>query len=279
MQIFALIPVFFIPISALQIPPLLAPFYEPYLQANSLLISNETLTPNSHDLLRRDGGCPANYDSCSTLGAANGGACCTAGSVCTFDGGRNIACCPIGAKCTGQLSIATATTTAAGLTLGSATTTSPGGFIFGTTTTPSSTTPTTTGSASLVSNPYFPFPYIPTTYANSVACNSAFSACQANFAACTNDLVGDRFGVTVVAPGGGGVTVAPTATNLGSMSAASICSSLSQEACYGIQSSNCPPFGPATNGGFGVPTNAAPRPTLMAGMMAGLGLGIAGQML
>jgi hypothetical protein len=89
--------------------------------------------------------------------------------------------------------------------------------------------------------------------------------------------------VTVIAPAGG-VTVAPTAQNLGSASATSICSSLSAQACYNIQSSNCAQFGTGTGGSFIISGSSglAARATVgcfaAAGMMAGVGLGIAGGM-
>lgn len=145
---------------------------------------------------------------------------------------------------------------------------------------------TITGTASYVSNSYFPFPYIPQTYINSAACNSAYSVCQENYAACTNDLQGSSFGVTIVAPNGAGVTVAPTAQNLGVASATSICSSLSAEACYNIGTGSCAIFGTATTTGgtfvVGTTSNPAARPTVgcmaAAGVMAGLGLGIAGHL-
>lgn len=265
-----------LPASALQIPPIIADFYAPL----DALLLNETSIPQdqSHDLLKRDGNCPADHNSCSTLAKADAGACCTAGTFCTTDHAKNIACCPSGATCTGTV------------TLGAAGTASGGGLVFGATTTsniPAMTTgsTTTTGTASYVQNAYFPFPYIPTTYVNSAACNTAFSACQSNYAACTNDLMGNSFGVTVVAPNGGGVTVAPTMANVGAASATSICSSLSAEACYNIQSGNCAQFGSGTTSGGSFivadQTGAGARPTMgcmaAAGVMAGLGL--AGQIL
>jgi hypothetical protein len=99
-------------------------------------------------------------------------------------------------------------------------------------------------------------------------------------------LEGSTFGVTIVVPDGAGVTVSPTAQNLGSASASSICSSLSSVACFDIQSASCAVFGTATTttgGTFIVGTsNPAARPTVggmaAAGMAAGLGLGIAGQL-
>jgi hypothetical protein len=270
-----------LPISALQIPSILAPFYEPHLD-DSVLISNETIIPpTENELRKRDGNCPINYNSCSTLAKADAGACCTAGSICTLDHARNIACCPIGATCTGTIQIATGT---------AASTTGTGGssVIFGASTTASTTTVTSTntvatamitGTVSYVPNAYFPFPYIPTTYANSAACNSAYSDCQTNYAACTVDLQGGSGnGVTIVAPGGG-ITVAATSINLGVASATSICSSLSSAACYGLIPQNCPQFGTAFI--VSTTTNGMPRQTvgcLGKVVWAGVGLGIAGQM-
>ena len=78
-----------------------------------------------------------------------------------------------------------------------------------------------------------------------------------------------------------------TVTDLGVTSATSICSSLSSEACYGLQSDLCAQFGTATTTStvfvFGTTKNAAARPTVggmaAAGVMAGVvGLGIARQM-
>jgi len=88
--------------------------------------------------------------------------------------------------------------------------------------------------------------------------------------------------VTIVAPDGGGVTVAPTATSLGTASATSICSSLSAQACFNLQSSNCAAFGTATSGQFIVATGTnAARAMVTAGPLlaaAGLGLGVLGHL-
>ncbi|TVY48279.1 hypothetical protein LOCC1_G001434 [Lachnellula occidentalis] len=280
----ALATLFLLPISALQIPSLFASFYEPHTE--SLNLSNETLISSeneSHDLLKRDGSCPANFDSCTTLNAKYGGACCTAGSVCTTDRAKNIACCPTGATCTGTIAAATAaSTTGAG-----------GAAVLGggtATTTGSSSSASITGAASYPSNAYFPFPYIATSYSNSAACNTAFQACQTNYAACTADLqggVGSNFAVTIIAPSGAGVTVSPSVQSLGSASATSICSSLSSAACFNIQSSNCAQFGSGQGGSFVISSTAGKngagraRQTVgcmaAAGVVAGMGLGIAGQ--
>ena len=186
-------------------------------------------------------------------------------------------CCPTGAKCTGTVSSGIASLGSA-----AATTTSSSG--------PPPTTAaatSTTGTASIFSNTYFPFPYVPQTYINSAACNSAYLACQSNYAACTHDLQQNSFGVTIVAPNGAGTTVAPTAAqSLPAAAATSICSSLSSVACYDIQSDDCAAFGTATSTGgdfiVGMTSNPAARPTVgcmvAVGVVAGVGLGIAGQL-
>lgn len=79
----------------------------------------------------------------------------------------------------------------------------------------------------------------------------------------------------MVAPNGGGVTLAPTAQNLGPASATSICSSLSSQACYNIQSANCAQFGGSATGNYAARQTAG---CMVAGVMA-MGLGIAGQMI
>ncbi|PBP26968.1 hypothetical protein BUE80_DR002228 [Diplocarpon rosae] len=272
-----------LPVSAFQIPSILAPFYEPYTE-KSILLSNDSIS-SEPGLLKRDGSCPANFNSCTTFRDSAGGACCTAGSVCTTDRSENIACCPTGASCTGSLDIATATATS-GAVLG-------GGTVAAGTTAGTSTNPaaTITGTVSYVANGFFPFPYIPVSYINSAACNSAYNDCQSNYAACTIALGGSGggiagFGVTIVAPNGG-ITATPTMQNLGLASATSICSSLSSVGCYNIVSTNCAQFGTGTEIGFvtGTTNNGAARPTAAvkgcyaaAGVVAGVGLGIAGQL-
>jgi len=78
--------------------------------------------------------------------------------------------------------------------------------------------------------------------------------------------------------------VQPTVQSLGPASATSICSSLSSQACWNIQSSNCAQFGAGTGGSFVISAtgkNVAARPTgvgCMVGVVAGMGLGFAGQM-
>ncbi|KAI0172005.1 hypothetical protein GGR52DRAFT_548619 [Hypoxylon sp. FL1284] len=195
---------------------------------------------------KREIDCPNNYFSCEDHGAAFAGTCCENGQLCALDAHSQAACCPTTATCTGVA--------------------------------PTGPTPT----VSYVSNTYFSFPYIQTSFPNSVACSSALDQCSRNYQACVTGLgdggSGQAWGVTVVVPGGGGTTVAATTgTGLPAPTATSICSSLSSEACYNLQGSQCTQAG--TTGGFVIGTgNHAPRPTAacVAGVIAGVGLGLMG---
>ncbi|PQE25872.1 2 iron 2 sulfur cluster binding protein [Rutstroemia sp. NJR-2017a BBW] len=180
--------------SALQIPSLFSPpepFYAPFhLDLDSSTTDNSTLLPeentsparnNEHpDLVKRAttttltrNSCPTSYSPCATHAAA----CCPTSAICSTDSRHNIACCAIGASCTGTVATPTRTTAA-------------------------------TQTAQFVSNPYFPFPVLPTSYSNSAACASATDGCAKNYALCTVDLEGGMGGgVTVSAPNGG-ITVA-----------------------------------------------------------------------
>lgn len=247
--------------TALQIPSLIAPpepFYAPLSlnldSSEPSLISNETILPDTspatskpqNELLKRAGNCPAHYNSCSTLKAADGGACCPATATCSTDSSHNVACCNIGASCTGN--VATPATE-----------------------TPARVSATVTGT--FVSNAYFPFPILPTTYVNSAACASATDSCAKNYALCTVDLEGGMGGgITVSAPNGGVTVAAATLTGgyLGAASAASICQSLSSVACAAVESAGCGQFGTnaaTTTDGFVIGTNGVgamiPRPTMM----------------
>ncbi|ESZ89803.1 hypothetical protein SBOR_9809 [Sclerotinia borealis F-4128] len=248
---------------ALQIPSLLSPpepFYAPIsldlnISSESSLISNETTFPDTSpasskpkvELVKRAGNCPSNFNSCSTFNAADGGACCPTSATCSTDASHNIACCAIGASCTGTVTI------------------SP------TTGTPASVSATVTGA--YVSNAYFPFPILPTSYANSAACASATNSCAKNYALCTVDLEGGMGGAVTVSAPNGGVTVAPSTPSggyLGSVSAASVCQSLSSVACAAVESAGCGQFGTkaaTTTDSFVIGTNGVgamiPRPTMM----------------
>lgn len=125
----------------------------------------------------------------------------------------------------------------------------------------------------------FVFTYIPTSYANAQLCETAYSVCQQQSSACFSSLGGVN-GVTVSVIGGGGTTVngggsAQTVTN-----AAGVCSSLSSQACYGIQEAQCTNFGTGGGSAGGVVStgsgnDAGPRQTAYPGMVyAAAGAGV-----
>ncbi|KAI1824222.1 hypothetical protein F4861DRAFT_507187 [Xylaria intraflava] len=188
--------------------------------------------------------CPADYFSCEDKGPQFAGACCENGQVCSLDSQQSAACCPTTATCTGV---------------------APG------------IEPTTT--ASYVSNSYFAFPIIPTSFSNAAACTAALRDCTQNYGACLKDLTGggSGYGVTIQVPGAAGTTVTQAQTALPSATATAICSTLSLQGCHGLSDGLCHA---GTQGGFTVGSaNGAPRPTAaprLVGVIAGVGLGIAG---
>lgn len=204
----------------------------------------EALSPKGNSLIKRQG-CASGYAACSALGAS--GICCPNDTVCARDQNGNVACCPTNAVCTGVIS---------GTLRGSSTTP----FVLG-------GSSTTTGGSQMTSYPTlsnvpYPFIHIPTSYANAQSCLNAFTACQSASTACFNSLAGIN-GVTVSGIGSLGVTQAGATATLGAQSASTICSSLSQSGCYGIQSAQCSQFGTAGSTqttGF-VQANAGPAAT------------------
>lgn len=207
-----------------------SPFYPPW--------SNTTINERAAEvlkvLLKRDDNCPSGYNACTNLG--NSGVCCQDGTACSRDAANHIACCPTGASCTGSLS---GSSTQTGSTSS--------GFMFpqptSATTTTTSTSETSSITGTTVSGAAYPFVYIPTTFANAQTCSSYYSQCQSQYSSCTASL-GGAYGVTIAGSGGAGTTVqGATAT----ADAQSICSSLSQKACYGLQIGYCTAFG--TSGG------------------------------
>ncbi|KAI0967087.1 hypothetical protein F4678DRAFT_258831 [Xylaria arbuscula] len=195
-------------------------------------------------MLQREVTCPANYFSCEDDGPQFAGACCENGQTCSLDAQQNAACCPQTATCTGV---------------------APGGGA-------------ATATASYVSNDYFAFPVIPTSFSNAAACTTALRDCTDNYDSCVKDLEGGNagYGVTIQVPGASGTTVAQAQTTLPSATATSVCSTLSLQACHGLSNGLCHA---GTQGGFTVGSaNAAPRPTAacMAGVIAGVGIGIMG---
>ncbi|KAI9756252.1 MAG: hypothetical protein M4579_003919 [Chaenotheca gracillima] len=276
----------------------LSPFLQPLVQqtfepspSTENVTSVEVLLIELH---RRQSDCPANFDTCSNLGAA--GACCTSGTSCQTDRAGHIACCPDGSSCTGTIDVGTQSassgaSSSSGFVLGGSTTTSmtsqstsstssssvstTGGFAY-----PSQTVAGNAGftAASTISNQFFAFGALPTTFPNAQECSSGYAFCQTQFSSCTAKLGGTN-GVTVSAPGAGaGVTVQGGPTTLGP-SATSICSSLSSQACHGLVESSCSLFGTGT----GVVANAnAAAPTGCAhlyGMGLGVAIGVAGHVL
>ena len=192
------------------------------------------------DIFKRQGdNCADGYYACSNLNAP--GLCCPRTAICSADRAQNVGCCPQGIACTGTLGQASATGGS-----GAATTTAP--FAPATTTTTGSSFEQTPADApssaapSTVTNAFFPFPYIATTYTNAAACSRAYERCQDDTARCTAALASGGGGVTVQAPGGQGATITPV-PSLGPQSAASVCQSLSSQACYGLKVEACQAFG------------------------------------
>lgn len=232
---------------------------------------------NNGPLVKRQNNCQSGYNSCSSLGA--GSACCPQNANCALDDAGNIACCPSGAECTGTI---------AGTATGSQTvTSSSSGFVLGGTTT--SSTPITTspgitsfttgvaGGGSTVPNNFYPFIYIPTSYANADLCTSAYSMCQAQSTSCFASLAGAN-GVTVSGLGGGITQQGTTGTVLNS--ASTICSSLSAQGCYNLRETQCSIFGSGSAGttatssnGFVQVGNDGPRQTACPGMLYAAGAG------
>ena len=241
--------------ACLGLPPALATQYSPFFASNMDQSSKLEGLINL-DLFRRDSKCPI---SCSSVG--NSKACCPKKTNCALDEAGNIACCPDNADCTGTVGPAAAHSTALPAA-GTSTTAGVAGI-----------THAITGS-STVANSYYPFPFLPTTYANAAECTTSYSSCQLESAKCTGVLEGGGMGVTVSGPGGG-ITqqgaVAPA-------SAESICSSLSAEACHGLALTQCSTLGGAAKTGAAgtfIEGSANAAPTRHAGSLYGFGVGVA----
>lgn len=246
-----------------------SPFFSPLIDDSYLLSEDDTL-----ELLKRQNTCPIGFSSCQSLGGP--GQCCRSNAICSLDQANHVACCPVGAACTGTINAGSAVTTGAttgGLVFGGtisttspATTTTTTGFMFPTTTT---AVVTAGGGGSTVPNAVFPFVYIPTTFENAAQCSSYYTSCQSEFSSCTASLGGGINGVTVTGVGGGVTVQGATATG----NAASICSSLSAQACYGLQPTQCSAFGVGGGNTFVVSQGAGP--TRCPGGVYEIGVGIA----
>lgn len=177
-----------------------------------------------------------------------------------------MACCPANSACTGTVGAPDGAAQTAGPATGSSGAASAG------------ITHAISGS-NTVSNQYYQFPVIPTTFADAADCSTSFSSCQAESAKCTGLVEGGGYDVTISGQNGQITQQAALAP----ASAEAICSSLSQEACHGLQLSQCSSLGGATataaGGSFVVgSSNAAPtRCIALYGLGVGMAVGFAGQ--
>ena len=248
-------------------PSIFSPYYPPLLEQETLQ-TNDSASPQELD--RRQGGCASGYSSCFTLGAP--GSCCASGSSCQNDQAGRVACCPEGQFCTGTLGIPNPSVSAAasngGIIVGGAAATPAITSVTNTFAAPASTGQSVAGS--VVSNQYFAFAAIPTSYANAAVCSSYYSGCQSDFARCTSSVGGGVNGVTV---GGAGVGITVQGASA-TLQATSICSSLSSAACHGLQLASC-------SGGT-APANINAAPTNCPGVYGfgvGVAVGVAGHLL
>ncbi|KAE8315035.1 hypothetical protein BDV41DRAFT_206679 [Aspergillus transmontanensis] len=204
-------------------------------------------------ILKRADSCPAGYDPCSNMGRSD--VCCRQGAVCSRDAADNIACCPTGAKCTGSLTgDSTSTSTSfrfPGTATASMTTTGPNDA-------------TITGSTMPGA---YPFVYVPTTFPNAGVCSSYYSLCQSEYTGCLSSL-GGGYAVTVAAEGGG-----VTRAGGGAAGAVSTCSSLSMNACHGLNLGYCDTYATGTGD-----MNRAPpgRTSSLEDLVFGMVIGVAG---
>ncbi|CRG84894.1 hypothetical protein PISL3812_02070 [Talaromyces islandicus] len=229
-------------------------------------------------ILKRDDNCPASYSGCSDQGDAN--VCCRSGTTCTVDAAHNIACCPTGAVCTGTLG---ATATGDNNGGGGHGTTTTSGFMFPQSTTAGATTTSASPASitgSTIPGAAYPFIYIPTSFADAATCVSYYSFCQEEYNSCVASL-GGQHGVTVDGGGGGGVTVQGNPALTTAPAAASICSSLSTRACYGLEEGYCTTFGSATasGGNFVTGSNAPQRRSSLSEIMIAAAAGALGMFL
>ncbi|KAL2400174.1 hypothetical protein ABEF93_006022 [Exophiala dermatitidis] len=253
-----------------------SPYYDPLFAVsdNALLVKRQS--------------CSSGLSSCSNLGVDS--VCCPSGTNCALDEAGHVACCPSNAVCTGTIAgTITGSATGSSSAAATGTSTSNGGIVLGGTTSSStassagitSMTTGASGGGSTVPSNFYPFIYIPTSYANADLCTSAYSSCQSASTSCFVSLAGVN-GVTISGIGGGGITV-QGATGTVMSSASSICSSLSSVGCYNLQQSQCSVFGSGSGGsatsaatattGFVQVGNEGPRHTACPGMLYAAGAG------
>ena len=214
-------------------------------------------------LFQRQDQCLSSQNFCPATDGNSG--CCSTDTLCATDDAGQVACCPTRAICTGALGGAAATGSPAATQASGATTAAP------------QPTPMAgeDGGGAIVANAYFPYVYLPTTYANAELCTSAFSSCRSEFSVCTSSLETRGNGVTI-SGAGGGITAQPA---LGPASAGSICSSLSTRACYNLGLGNCPMYGSAAvrTGTFDAGSAAPTRCAQIYQVVVAVAVGVAGQ--
>ncbi|KAL4874334.1 hypothetical protein BJY04DRAFT_204043 [Aspergillus karnatakaensis] len=212
--------------------------------------SNRRAYEALQELNKRDGDCPLGYDACNNLD--NPGICCRADSVCTSDEANHIACCPSSASCTGTLS-------------GS----SSGGFQFPTATPTSDDDddddePSHTLTGSTLDGAY-PFLVVPTTFSDADQCSSYYDRCEEDYTKCITHM-GGGYGVTVT---GGGADFTQAG---GGSGAVATCSSLSREACHGLNLGVCGNYEGGTDGA----ACRSGRTSSLQDLVMGVVVGVAG---
>jgi hypothetical protein len=227
-----------------------APFY-PAEEAGTNRRALEVLR-----ILRREDNCPSGTNPCTALG--NGNACCKQGTNCSRDAADNIACCATGASCTGSLT-------------GTSTTGTNTQFMFPNSATATATTTGASATESTIDGAY-PFVAVPTAFNNPETCSSYYSVCQSEYTQCTGALMG-RYAVTIGGSGDGKTVQAVTAAS----QASSICSSLSADACHGINLGYCGSVATQTGNTETSGNNALPvRSSSLHDLALGLAVGVAG---
>ncbi|KAJ5333218.1 uncharacterized protein N7506_007001 [Penicillium brevicompactum] len=187
-------------------------------------------------ILRRADNCPSGTNPCTELGNAN--ACCRQGTNCSRDAADNIACCATGASCTGSL---TGTSTTTGTETN---------FMF-----PNAATATATTNPS----------------ATESTIDGAYPFVYSEYAQCTGALMG-RYAVTIGGEGAGKTVQAVTAQS----QATSICSSLSADACHGINLAYCSSVATQTADSEANGNNAPVRLSSLQDLALGVVVGVAG---
>lgn len=138
-----------------------------------------------------------------------------------------------------------------------------------------SATTTESGAASTTGSTLdgaYPFVVVPTAFSNADTCSSYYSVCQSEYTQCAGALMG-RYGVTIGGAGGGKTVEAVTAAS----QATSICSSLSAEACHGINLAYCSSVATQTGSSEVNGNDASPvRMSSLHDLVFGLAVGVAG---